>query len=203
MYEKDNREAPLLHAHYRDHLKSLATFYTAGLVAKLVERNVSANQVSLLGCAISLSAIPCILYGFLPLAGLVYLAGSSLDFVDGAVARATEPTRFGQFLDSMLDRLADGAVLSTIIISFAAGGRLWLAGVAAIALVGSFLTSYARARAEGLGIECGEGLITRFERALLIGVGLAFDALAVAVGCMAALGIVTVLQRLRGVYRKA
>jgi CDP-diacylglycerol--glycerol-3-phosphate 3-phosphatidyltransferase len=133
------------------------------------------------------------------------------DLLDGAMARQQGRTSsFGAWLDSTCDRVADAAIFSGLVLWFTGGGedRL-LAGVALFCLVAGSLVSYAKARAEGLGLRCDVGLAERAERLILVllgtllaGLGLPV-ALAVALWVLAAASAVTVVQRLLEVRRQA
>ncbi len=142
---------------------------------------------------------------------LVVTAFVLTDMLDGAMARRiARPSVFGAWLDSTCDRLADAAVFSGLVLWFTGGGedRL-LAGVALFCLVAGSLISYAKARAEGLGMTCDVGLAERAERLILVLlgtflVGLGLDrALDVALWLLAAASAVTVVQRLVEVRRQA
>jgi len=133
------------------------------------------------------------------------------DMLDGAMARRLgRKSRFGAWLDSTCDRLADAAIFSGLVLWFSGGGddRL-LAGVALFCLVAGSLVSYAKARAEGLGLRCDVGLAERAERLILVLVGtglagLGLDvALAVCLWLLAAASAFTVVQRLVEVRRQA
>jgi CDP-diacylglycerol--glycerol-3-phosphate 3-phosphatidyltransferase len=133
------------------------------------------------------------------------------DLLDGAMARRLGRSgRFGAWLDSTCDRLADAAVFSGLVLWFTGDGddRL-LAGVALFCLVAGGLVSYAKARAEGLGLRCDVGLAERAERLILVlggtllaGFGLDI-ALAVALWLLAVASAVTVVQRSLEVRRQA
>jgi len=135
----------------------------------------------------------------------VFLAGASLDFIDGRVARATgRASRAGAFLDSTLDRIEEGIVLAAVAGYFAATGQDFAAAMCVVAVLGSLMVSYTRARAEALGVECKVGLATRPVRVVILSIGLVFakgaglgdfELLAPAVYLIAALTIVTTIQR--------
>lgn len=133
------------------------------------------------------------------------------DLVDGAMARQLGQTGpFGAWLDSTCDRVADAAIFTGLVLWFSAAGedRL-LVGVTLFCLVGGSVVSYAKARAEGLGLTCDVGLAERAERLILVllgtllaGVGLTV-ALGVALWLLAVATAVTVVQRLVEVRRQA
>lgn len=142
---------------------------------------------------------------------LVVLAFVGTDLLDGAMARRRGTAgRFGAWLDSTCDRVGDAAIFSGLILWFTADGedRL-LAGVALFCLVAGSIVSYAKARAEGLGLSCDVGLAERAERVLLVLlstllVGVGVDgALAVGLWLLAVATAVTIVQRLVEVRRQA
>lgn len=133
------------------------------------------------------------------------------DLLDGAMARKLgRSSRFGAWLDSTCDRVADAAIFSGLVLWFTGDGRSdLLAGVALFCLVAGSVVSYAKARAEGLGLRCDVGLAERAERLILVllgtllaGLGLEV-ALAVALWLLAVASAVTVIQRMVEVRRQA
>jgi CDP-diacylglycerol--glycerol-3-phosphate 3-phosphatidyltransferase len=154
-------------------LKLLARSTADPLARGLVRAGISANALTFLGFLFNGLAGVLASAGLHPWAGLLYLLVGCVDFLDGAVARLSGSAgRFGAFFDSLLDRASEAAVLVGIVYWYAARQQPLLAALAVLALVGSFLVSYARARAEGLGYECGVGWLQRPERVVLLGVGL-------------------------------
>jgi phosphatidylglycerophosphate synthase len=124
---------------------------------------------------------------------LMTLAGQIADCADGDLARMTKRTsRTGAFLDSVLDRWTDAALI--VGLGLSAPNRYGTA--AAFALIGSFLTSYARARAQSLGGDCPEGIATRDMRLLLIMLGALFDFILAGLWAVAVLGFVTSVHRM-------
>src|SRR5208283_4012365 len=135
--------------------------------------------------------------------GLVILIGGSFDFPDGVVARTNgKDTKFGALLDSTLDRYADAALFLAIIWLFFKEDNLIGIFFAICSLVGAFLVSYVRARAEGLGIGCNVGLMERPERILLLAAGCLTGRLFSVILILFVLSHVTVVQRVVHVYRK-
>jgi len=107
------------------------------------------------------------------LAAAIFVLGSLLDILDGALARGGgKSTPFGAFIDSTTDRVGEGAMLAAIALVFSRHGEDWAVVVAVAAVVGSFLVSYTRARAEALGLKGDVGLGSRAERVVLITAGL-------------------------------
>jgi CDP-diacylglycerol---glycerol-3-phosphate 3-phosphatidyltransferase len=135
-----------------------------------------------------------------------------LDMVDGAVARAGgRGSKFGAVLDSSCDRIADAAVFGTIAWYFAMHGQKWMVLAALLCLVLGSLTSYIRARAEGVGLTATVGIAERADRLIivLVGTGLSGDFLhvpyvqAIALWSLVAASTVTVFQRFATVYRQS
>lgn len=169
----------------------------APLAARLHRLGASADQVSAAGFALNAAAAAFIVTGDLVAAGALYLLGGLLDLLDGVLARTGgRPTRFGAFLDSTLDRTSEGVVFAAIGYRFAVEGAAVDAGIVVLALLGSFLVSYVRARAEALGAECRVGIATRAERVILIALGLLCGLLPEAVRLVALLTAITVAQRI-------
>ena len=116
--------------------------------------------------------------------------------LDGALARRSgKSSPFGAFLDSTLDRASEAIVLAGVAYLLSSRGQSVDAALVVLALMGSFLVSYTRARAESLGVECKVGIMSRPERIILIALGLFFDVLPYAIYIMLALTVFTVVQR--------
>ena len=139
------------------------------------------------------------------LAGVAFIVGSVMDMLDGRYSRMSgKGTPFGAFLDSSLDRIEEGIVLTAVAAYFAkSGDQLAVAGVT-LTIVGSLMVSYTRARAEALGVECKVGFADRPTRVVILSIGLLFaegagladfELLEPAIYVMAALTTITVLQR--------
>ena len=130
------------------------------------------------------------------IAGVVFLGFSAMDFVDGAVARATgKATPYGALLDAVMDRVGEALVLAACIWYFTERGEDVQAGFAYAALFGSIAVSYVRARGEALGVTTREGLFRRQERVVLLGIGLLANGLTVVIIILAVLANATALQR--------
>ena len=139
-------------------------------------------------------------------ATVVFISGSILDILDGALARTHgQLTPFGGFLDSTTDRLSEGLILGAIAIVLADQGHQVALGCVFVALVGSFLVSYTRAKAESLGVRGEAGLMARAERVVLIAAALPFAGLGTlpyAIYVLAGLTALTVIQRIVYVRRQ-
>jgi CDP-diacylglycerol--glycerol-3-phosphate 3-phosphatidyltransferase len=168
---------------------------------------ISPNGLTILGLVLNGIAAGIIANGWLLVGGIALLFASAFDMLDGAVARATgKVSRFGAFLDSVIDRYCEAVVLIGLLYFLDRLGDTWLVVGAAVALVGSLLVSYARARAEGLGLDCEVGFLQRPERVILLAVGLIFAdwLLAPVIWILAVVTNVTVVQRIlhvRGLLR--
>jgi CDP-diacylglycerol--glycerol-3-phosphate 3-phosphatidyltransferase len=165
--------------------------------------HVTPNQVSLMGIVLTLVTAALIVDGQLLLAGVMYILAASLDLLDGVLARmAKMASRFGAFLDSTADRISEGVVFAAIAYHFANHGQSVDAALAVLALLGSLLVSYTRARAEGLGLECKVGIMTRAERVLLIALGLMFALLPESIYLLVALTAFSAMQRILHTFRQ-
>jgi len=155
------------------------------------------------GALLNLAAAALVVDDRLVLAGVVFVVGSLLDMLDGTLARlAQKVSPFGAFLDSTLDRASEGIVLAAIAYRLAEQGRPVDAALVVVALLGSLLVSYTRARAEALGLECKVGFMSRPERVVLLSIGLFFDLLPYVVYLLVVLTTVTVGQRVAHTYRQ-
>lgn len=167
-----------------------------------IRLGITANMLTVGGLA--LMAVVGVLLAngqFIP-GGLLVLLSAPLDALDGTVARRSGVTgKFGAFLDSTSDRYAEGFILIGLSIYGLSIGDDWIVVLAFAAFWGSVLVSYARARAEGLGVDCKIGLFTRLERFVLIIAMLFTGWILPGLGAMTLLAHFTVLQRLLHVRR--
>ena len=157
---------------------------------------VTPNLITLAGAAGAAAAACLIVEERLLIAGAVFLGFSALDFVDGAVARATgRATPFGAVLDAVMDRVGEALVLGACVWYFAERGETVQAGFAYAAIFGSIAVSYVRARGDAQGVATREGFFRRQERVVLLGVGLLANGLTIVVPILAVLANATALQR--------
>lgn len=169
----------------------------APLVRALAALGVTPLALSVAGVAGNAAAGVLLARGELTAAGVVMLVASAADMLDGALARHTgRASAAGALLDSTLDRISEAAVLLGALIYALDRDHEELAVLAFIAVVGSILVSYVRARAESLDVALSEGLFTRPERVLLLGVLLLFGWLRLALWILAIATPLTALQRL-------
>ncbi len=175
------------------------------LLAALRWLRITPNQITIAGTVLNLAAgaLVIVVPDHLYWAGIVFVVAGLMDMLDGALARMSQKvTPFGAFLDSTLDRVSEGVILSAIAYLLAVQGREVDVALVVLALMGSMLVSYTRARAESLGVECKVGLMSRPERVILIALGLFFDVLPYVIYIMLALTVFTVIQRVVHTYRQ-
>jgi CDP-diacylglycerol--glycerol-3-phosphate 3-phosphatidyltransferase len=179
---------------------------------RLIESRLTPNAISLTGFALNVVAAVLVTQRYFFLAGIAFIAGSVMDTLDGRYSRMSgKGTSFGAFLDSTLDRVEEGIVLTAVAAYFAERGDELAAAAVVVAVLASLMVSYTRARAEALGVECKVGLATRPVRVVIISAGLVFakgagladfELLEPAIYALAALATVTVLQRVLHVRRE-
>jgi CDP-diacylglycerol--glycerol-3-phosphate 3-phosphatidyltransferase len=172
---------------------------------RLIESRLTPNAISMVGLVGNLVAAGLVTQRLFFLAGVAFVLGSVMDTLDGRYSRMSgKGTLFGAFLDSTLDRVEEGIVLAAVAGYFASRGEDFAAAMCVVAVLGSLMVSYTRARAEALGVECKVGLATRPVRVVLLSIGLIFakgagigdfELLAPSIYALAALTIVTVFQR--------
>jgi CDP-diacylglycerol--glycerol-3-phosphate 3-phosphatidyltransferase len=192
-------------ASYESNVRRVAMQAMSGLA----RTRVTPNQLTAVG--VSLCAVSAVLAYFeyrnemlfFWLGAGIFVLGSILDILDGALARAGgKTTPFGAFLDSTFDRVSEAFMLGAIALIEARNGNTVSLAFTVAAIVGSFLVSYTRAKAEILGLRGDVGIGSRAERVILITVGLVlapWGALSVAIYVLAAMSWITVLQRILAV----
>ena len=179
---------------------------------RLIESRLTPNAISMAGLVGNLIAAFLILEHHFVLAGVAFILGSLCDMLDGRYSRMSgKGTPFGAFLDSTLDRVEEGLVLAAVAAWFAQEGNDVAVGATVVAVVGSYMVSYTRARAEALGVECKVGIASRAVRVVILSAGLVFaagelisdfDLLEPAIYALAALTVFTALQRVLHVRRQ-
>jgi CDP-diacylglycerol---glycerol-3-phosphate 3-phosphatidyltransferase len=174
---------------------------------RLIESRLTPNAISLTGLVLNVAAAVLVTQRLFFLAGITFIIGSIMDTLDGRYSRMSgKGTPFGAFLDSTLDRAEEGIVLTAVAAYFAKYKQDDLAVAAVvIAVLGSLLVSYTRARAEALGVECKVGVANRAVRVVILSIGLVFakgaglgdfSLLKPAIFALAILTTFTVLQRI-------
>jgi len=163
--------------------------------------HISPNVITLLGVLLSLVVAYLIVSERVVAAGFVYVLAAGADAVDGTLARQMGiRNKFGAFWDSTLDRMGEAIVLGALGLWSAQQGNSLGVLLAFAALITSYLVSYTRARAEGLGLECKVGVGTRVERFIILAAGLALNAPIYGLALVALVAGITVLQRIYSVW---
>jgi len=177
--------------------RNLAYRITNPIVGILSKSGITPNALTLINLALNIVAAYVIATNHLVLGGVLVLVSGLFDLLDGALARFTkQTTKFGAILDSTVDRISEAAILCGLLILYLGrGGRLEIVLIFAV-LIGSFLVSYVRARAEGLGWQCQVGLFTRAERVIVLAIGLLINQIFIALCVLVAFVFITVVQRL-------
>ena len=169
---------------------------------------LSPNALTVLGSLLTASVGLLVAQGWLLAAGICLWLFAATDTLDGALARATQRvTIFGAFLDSVCDRYAEACVFLGVLWRYHVAGDLLGVGLTYVAIINSLMVSYARARAEGVGLQAAEvGWFQRPERIIALGVGFIVAQfyppfLLLVLALLAVLTLVTVLQRVLHVAR--
>ncbi len=172
------------------------------LARVLSAMRIRPDALTATGWALSVGAAVLFALGYVRTAGAVMLFAGLFDALDGAVAReSNQISTFGAFLDSTLDRLSESAIFVGVIFFYAASSRPYEALLTGAAMTFSLMTSYARARAEGLGMTCEVGLLERAGRVLILSLFSLVGFLTVGIGLVAAGALVTTAQRILYVRR--
>jgi CDP-diacylglycerol--glycerol-3-phosphate 3-phosphatidyltransferase len=194
-------------------LRRVKDGYTTGVrslalraMRRLAKTRVTPNALTATGVSLCVVASVLVFFEnrdeilFFWLGAVVFVVGSLLDILDGALARAGgKSTPFGAFLDSTTDRVGEGLMLGAIALVFARHGNTVALAAAIAGIAGSFLVSYTRARAEALGLRGDVGLGSRAERVVVITGGLVFapwGGLQWAIYVLATTAWITVVQRI-------
>jgi CDP-diacylglycerol--glycerol-3-phosphate 3-phosphatidyltransferase len=193
---------------YTQGARRLATRSMTGLA----RTRVTPNALTTLGVSLSVAGGVLVYFEyrseilFFWLGAVVFVVGSLLDILDGALARQSgKGTPFGAFIDSTTDRVGEAFMLGAIALVFARDGMEWALALTIAAIAGSFLVSYTRARAEALRLKGDVGLGSRAERVVVITGGLVFapwGGLPWAIVVLTGSAWLTVLQRARAVRRQ-
>ena len=189
----------------RQRAQSLLNAIARGLGAL----GLTPNMLTLIGFFAMCAVGVVLAFGNFVLGGALIIVAGIFDALDGTLARLTNRvTKFGAFLDSTTDRFAEGALYLGIMYWYLQQpGMVFVAYLVFLTLLGSLMVSYARARAEGIGVEMKKGLMTRFERIALLIIGLLLTAafgdapVLIVLGILAVFTNVTAVQRMWLVYR--
>ncbi len=173
------------------------------LIALLSKWGLRPNSFTVAGLIITSFAAAAFLIGYVRLAGILILLGGFCDTIDGLMARTTgKASRFGALLDSSFDRYSELIMFFGIAAYFTSLEDYGASASVLLALGGSFMVSYTRARAESLGFDVKHGIMQRPERIVLVGLGAIIHttALMFAIWLVAFLANLTALQRIRSAY---
>jgi CDP-diacylglycerol--glycerol-3-phosphate 3-phosphatidyltransferase len=167
---------------------------------RLIESRLTPNAISITGLILNVVAAVLVWQELYIAGGVAFIVGSVCDTLDGRYSRMSgKGTQFGAFLDSTLDRIEEGVVLTAVAAVFATHGDEVAAAATVLAVLASLMVSYTRARAEALGVECKVGIASRAVRVVILSIGILFadlGLLAPSVYVLAGLGTITVLQRI-------
>jgi CDP-diacylglycerol---glycerol-3-phosphate 3-phosphatidyltransferase len=194
-----------------DYLKNGALRVIEPAISFLARHNVSPNKITTLGTLITIAAGVVYATGHIMTAGWIMAVTAFFDVLDGQVARRTgKCTVFGAFYDSTLDRVADGALMAGLTVFYATNRihhNVYMVVVCLVGIIGTFLVSYTRARAESLGIDAKVGVMQRPERIVLLSAPQALFGLFwngwVLIGIIILLSVtacITAVQRIAFVY---
>nr|BBH94107.1 hypothetical protein KTA_23060 [Thermogemmatispora argillosa] len=186
----------------------------AFIIRPLANLGVTPNMLTLVGLLLSGLTALVIAQGYLVAGGLLVLFAGIFDMFDGAVARVRQAaTTFGAFFDSTLDRYSESIILFGLLWYVLqrpalheqlwpfGHEQLWMIVLVFVAVVGSLMVSYTKARAEGLGLECKTGLLARPERVVILAIGLIVGIEIWALVLLAVFSQITALERMFYVWR--
>jgi CDP-diacylglycerol--glycerol-3-phosphate 3-phosphatidyltransferase len=185
--------------------RNLAYRITNPIVRILSKSGITPNALTIINLALNIAAAYVIATGHFLFGGILVLVSGLFDLLDGALARFTkQTTKFGAILDSTVDRISEAATLCGLLIWYIPqeGASLKIVLIF-IVLIGSFLVSYVRARAEGLGWQCQVGLFTRAERVIVLAIGLLINQTFIALCVLAVFVFITIVQRLVYLWKQA
>lgn len=184
------------------------------LIQPLARLDITPNTLTSIGLLLSVVTALVLAQGYLFAGGLLVLVAGVFDMFDGAMARLrNSATTYGAFLDSTLDRYSESVILFGLLfyaisrpnlqdsLWLAPNEQDWMIAFIFIAVVGSMMVSYAKARAEGLGIECKVGLLARPERVIILAIGLLSNTSIWALALLAVFTHVTAVERIISVWR--
>lgn len=175
-----------------------------GVASFFLKIGFTPNAVTLLGLAGSIGASVLIALGMPLWGGVVLLLMAPLDAVDGAMARLSgKSSKFGAFLDSVIDRYSELFIYAAILYMFFEQGNFLGVMVCFAAASGAVLVSYTRARAEALGFDAKVGVMTRVERSIVMIVGLLFGIIVISLVIIAVLAHLTAMMRMVTVWKQA
>lgn len=168
----------------------------------LARWNISPNAVTYLGLVLTIGVAVLAALGEIRWAGIAYILAAVCDALDGTLARISgKGSRFGAFLDSTIDRFEESIVFLGLSVYYAQVGGLVEVPLILVVVVGSLMVSYTRARAEGVGVACKVGFMTRVPRVAVMIVGLILDQVLIALIVLAATTLYTAFHRMFYVWK--
>jgi CDP-diacylglycerol--glycerol-3-phosphate 3-phosphatidyltransferase len=189
-------------------LTDRARLWAQGLIdpvaALLVRLGFTPNALTLMGFLMNGAVAVILSQGQMRWGAVAFFLANAVDGLDGAVARRlNRVSRFGAFFDSTMDRLSEAAVFLGLLVWYTGQDAQQEILLIYATIVGSLMVSYSRARAEGLGLDCKVGLLTRMERAIVLFGGLLLGRVTLTLWIMAVLANFTALQRMVHVWRRS
>ena len=190
---------------FRNRIRVVITRYFEEPIVKVLQAlKVTPTMVTIFGLMLTLGVGYLAAVDELVIAGILMLVSGPIDMLDGALARRTgKDSMFGALLDSICDRLGEGAVLFGLLILSYDKGSIMNVVLVFIAMVASFMVSYIRARGEGLGVKGEIGLMTRPERLIVLSVGMLTGYLAISLILVSVLSGITAGQRFVYISQRA
>jgi CDP-diacylglycerol--glycerol-3-phosphate 3-phosphatidyltransferase len=185
--------------------RNLAHRITDPIVGILSKSGITPNALTFINLALNIAAAFIIAMGNFLLGGILVLVAGLFDLLDGALARfIKKTTRFGAILDSVADRISEAAIFCGLLVWYIPqeGASLEIVLIFVV-LIGSFLVSYIRARAEGLGWQCQVGLFTRAERVIVLAIGLLINQIFIVLCILVVFVFFTVFQRLIYLWKQS
>lgn len=187
---------------FTDLARKYTRFFIEPIARFIGWTGISPNFITVVGFLLTVGVAVVIGFGNLRVGGVLIMLAAGFDAVDGTLARTMGRTsRFGAFLDSTLDRFSEAIIFLGLFVFLAGKGAQTELILIYMTIVGSLMVSYARARAEGIGVEVKRGLLTRFERVGLLVVGLVFNQLLIVLWILAIFTNFTAVQRIYLVWR--
>jgi len=186
------------------HYKASLTRLGDPVARALLRAHVRPNHLTVVGLGVSIVAAGALAHGRLRLGAVLLTLAGLFDFFDGSLARlANSVSAFGAFLDSVVDRYSDLVVLLGVVIFYHRAADTNGVFLTMVALIGTIMTSYTKARAQSIGVACEIGLIERPERLIVLIAGATFNQLTAAMIALAVLTNLTALQRIFYMRREA
>ena len=186
------------------HYKERFTYWADPVARALLALRLRPNHLTVLGLGVSILAALSFARGRSLWGAVLLILAGLFDFFDGSLARLSgQVTPFGAFLDSVIDRYSDLVVLAGVLVLFAGSGRPTQVVLALLALIGTVMVSYTKARAQAIGVACEIGLMERPERLIVLIAGGLFNLMTPALWVLAVLVNVTAIQRILYTWRVA